>query len=147
MSQAAFAGLRRAKGVFRGCRGFFAQGFAKHAGVGIHFHIVQALAATQLLFPAPAPAPLAHKVAHGKGAVCAHFLLVGFCHIAQHVGEKFAFGVAALGAHHNFQPRPFVDFRFYARHQIKVDIGEACWQMNSKGLTLKRSWRNLSQTC
>ena len=51
------------------------------------------------------------------------------------MGEKFTLGVAALGAHHNFQPRPLVDFRFYARNQIKVDIGDE--QERFKGFYLK----------
>ena len=51
------------------------------------------------------------------------------------MGKKFLFGVAALGADHDFQPRPGVDFRFNARHQIKVDVRNE--QQRLKGFHLE----------
>ena len=90
--------------------------------MGVHLHVVKAFAPAQLFFQLQLQALLAHQVAHGQGAVCGHFLLVGLGYIAQHMGKEIFFRVAAFGPHHHFQAWPGVDFRFYARHQVEVDV-------------------------
>ena len=123
------------KAHFSATSRLFAQGLAQGAGMGINLHVIKPFAAAQILFQLELQALLAHKVAQGQRRVGFHLFFIGFSHIAEHMGKKLVFRIAALGPDHYFKPWPGVNFRLNARHQIKINVRDH--QDRLKGLHLE----------
>ena len=102
--------------------GLLAQGLAQHAAVRVHLHAIQALAAAQPLLQLVFQTLLAHQIAHGQIRVLFHLLLVGFGHIAEHMGEEILFRIAALAVHRDLQPRPVDELGLDAGHQLEIHV-------------------------